>query len=141
MGPLITLFLTSGSGDICPWFQSQGGFLLPYFSFLLFHAVFGMKMFKITRMHSNRMCTAHWLTISHSIPCVSGKGLHNPPSRPPSRGGRLPCDACWEANAPMWTEGMTHSCENINLTLFEGGNKFASPILVNPGSAIALRTL
>ena len=47
------------------------------------------------------------------------------------RGGRSPwmdedlpppsvhvtCDACWEGTIPlaMWTEGMTHPCENITL--------------------------
>ena len=56
------------------------------------------------RMHSSRMRTAGLLTVSHSIPCISG-GICPTPSdvdRPP--GCRLPppghvtCDTCSEAN-------------------------------------------
>ena len=38
-----------------------------------------------TRMHYSRMRTACLLTVSRSIPCISGMGLLNP-----SPGGRLP---------------------------------------------------
>ena len=77
-----------------------------------------------TRMHSSRMRTAHLLTVSRSIPCVSGgggEGLPNSPGcRPPWRQspwmqtpleayplpldadppGHVTCDVCWEANPP-----------------------------------------
>ena len=42
-----------------------------------------------------------------------------PGCKPPSPGCRLPLpSACWEANSPPppWTEGMTHTCENITLS-------------------------
>ena len=69
-------------------------------------------------MHSSRMCTAHLLTISRSIPCILG-GLPNPPwmqtsleADPPGGrpteadppgcrlAGHVNCDACSEANLP-----------------------------------------
>ena len=48
-------------------------------------------------------------------------------THPPTLDADLPChvtcDACWEAIL-LWTEGMTHTCENITLpqTSFAGGN-------------------
>ena len=73
------------------------------------------------------------MTVSRSIPCISGGGLPNAPwmqtpldayplwKQTPSH---VTCDACWETNPPLlWTEGMTHACENITLpqTSFAGG--------------------
>ena len=44
--------------------------------------------------------------------CPTPPWIYTPP-------GHVTCDACWEANPhptpPLWTEGMTHACENITL--------------------------
>ena len=65
------------------------------------------------------------LTVSSSFPCISG-GLPTPHPV-----GRLEvfCPTLLdvdplEADPPLWTEGMTHACENITLpqTSFVGGN-------------------
>ena len=83
-------------------------------------------------MHSSRMRTAHSLTVFHSIHGGGVGCLPNTPGGSPlwmqtpleaNPPGHLTWDACWEAN-PLWTEGMTHACENITLpqTSFAGGN-------------------
>ena len=36
-----------------------------------------------------------------------------PPVREPS--GHVTCGACWDRDPPLWTEFLTHSCENITL--------------------------
>ena len=92
-------------------------------------------------MHSSRMHTACLLTVSCSIPSISGGGgLPNPPGcRPPPPGCRPPspwmqtplnvdspdrvtCDACWEANHPV--NRMTHRCKNMTIPQISiaGGN-------------------
>ena len=86
----------------------------------------------LIRMHSSRMRTARLLTVSRSIPCIGGGCLPNPALDidPP---GHVTCDACWEAKPrptpPLWTEEMTHACENITLpqNLLAGG-KYACDI-------------
>ena len=54
-----------------------------------------------TRKHFSRMDTAHLLTISHSIPCISGVSQTpsmdaDPPSDANSLPGHVTCDACWD---------------------------------------------
>ena len=96
----------------------------------------GGGLIKHTRMHSSRMCTARLLTISHSIPCISG-GVYPPP--PPvgwpwvgvGQTPNLDADPpfMWPVMragkpTPLWTEWHTH-VKNITLpeTSLAGGIK------------------
>ena len=112
---------------------------------------FRQKQHYQTRKHFSRMRTTRLLTVSRSIPCISGWGVCPTPgcrphvgrkggmsAQPPLRdadlprrqtppGGRPPpshvaCDACWETYVPL--NRMTHRCKNITLprTSFAGGN-------------------
>ena len=52
------------------------------------------------------------------------------------------CKACWDTTCtlPLWTELLTHSCENITLpqTSFAGGNKTSKLESLPPLSRIAV---
>ena len=81
------------------------------------------------------MCTAHLLTISHSILCISGGGggsaqanwMQSPGIQTPPEADPLVMWPVMPAGkpTPLWTEGMTHTCDNNTLpqTSFAGGNK------------------
>ena len=98
-------------------------------------------------MHSSRMRTSRLLTVSRSIPCISG-GVCQTPSYRETQGGGLPNIIPWmqtphvgrpggSAQPPplMWSvmhagnptsptmNKMTHRCKNITLsqTVFVGG--------------------
>ena len=100
------------------------------------------------------MHTARLLTVSPSMHCAGGRGLHNQGWSAlqggglPCRGGGLPCQGgCLLARGvvsqyalrqtpPLWTEFLTHATENITLpqTSFAGGNymrtlSFTVPVL------------
>ena len=78
-------------------------------------------------MHSSRMRTARSLTVSPSMLCSGGClvwGVPGPGGCLPGPGGGI--SACTEADTrPVWTEFLTHACENITLpqTSFAGGKK------------------
>ena len=71
-----------------------------------------------TRMHSSRMRTAHSLPyggcLSSGVPLTA---LDTDPPRKRSPTGHVTSGAYWDRDSPplLWTEFLTHACENITL--------------------------
>ena len=112
--------------------------LLRYFTWInksYTDAMFTRNRYLNTRKNSSRMRTSRLLTVSHSIPCISGVCAQLPPGcRPPSPSCRpSPLDADPPGHVtgmyggkppPPAVNRMTHRCKNITLpqTSFAGGN-------------------
>ena len=106
---------------------SLGGNRLLRVSFL--ESILSLGLFYRTRMHSSRMRTARSLIVSRSIR-LGARGLPNPldvdpPDAAPP--GRLPL-----GRLLLWTEGMTHTCENITFPQLLLKPVIRTPKLPNP---------
>ena len=68
---------------------------------------------------------------AYPSPCWGGGFLPTPLDADPP--AHVTCDACWQASPPLWTEWLTHACENTTLpqTSAAGGNKWQSDLLVD----------